>query len=540
LSRRDVLSHEHGTVFKKWTQKVPVCIVYPNSYYIGMSNLAVHLMYRELNSRPEVVCERLFVEDDGKDLSVESSRDVSSFELVFLTLPFEMDYPAIPKLLRDASIPLYARNRVGSNPIFVAGGISLMANPEPIADFIDLFIMGDVEACLPAFIDRYLEVRGKTREEILEELSKWPWAYNPRHMDVEYNGDGTVNSFSPKDFSVHIEHYRGRDLATSAIISSETEFSDMLLAEGTRGCPSRCAFCLAGNIYPFISDRLERIGGDVKDIGIIGGGISYHPHLADIIRNFKKMGIQPHLPSLRLDEVPLEVIDLLKDSIKTLTFGIEAGTEALRRCIGKNLTDRDIAERIEAMAHIKSFHFKFYFMLGLPGETRNDVEAIVELIKHILHLLVKKGSSKGRIGSITIHASPFVPKAATPFQWLAMEEMKELKERIAILKRGLGKVPNTHFTHESVKYSFLQGVFARGDRRLGDIILRLADGAGIAQIMRESPINLNFYVNRERKADEIFPWDFIKGKTTKEKLYTRLQTCLSYQSKILTEPDGLK
>ena len=362
---------------------------------------------------------------------------------------------------------------------------------------------------------------------MLDELSSWTWAYNPARLGVAYGEDGTVQGFVPPSFRVEVERYRGKGLATSAIMASDTEFADMLLVEGTRGCPSACAFCLAGNIYPFISDRLDRIGGDVRDVGIIGGGISFHPRLPEIMRRFDEMGVRVHLPSLRLDEVPLEVIDMIKTTIKTLTFGIEAGTERLRRCIGKPVSDADIADRVEAIAEMASFHFKFYFMVGLPGERREDVDAIVDLVKHILHLLVKKGSKKGRIGTVTVHASPFVPKAATPFQWLAMDEMKGLKEKMAILKRGLGKVPNTHFTHESIKYSFLQAVFARGDRRLKDVIVRCARGRPLQGCMRESPLNLAFYATRERREDELFPWDFIGGRTEKEDLLRRLRSCLS-------------
>jgi len=221
------------------------------------------------------------------------------------------------------------------------------------------------------------------------------------------------------------------------------------------------------------------------------------------------------------------VIDMIKTTIKTLTFCIEAGTERQRRRIGKPVSDRDIADRVEAIAEMASFHFKFYFMVGLPGESREDVDAIVDLVKHILHLLVKKGSKKGRVGTVTVHASPFVPKAATPFQWLAMDEMKGLKEKIAILRRGLGKVPNTHFTHESIKYSFLQAVFARGDRRLKDVIVRCAQGETLAKVMRESPLNPGFYATRERREDELFPWDFIGGRTEKKDLLLRLRSCLS-------------
>jgi radical SAM superfamily enzyme YgiQ (UPF0313 family) len=523
--REFLLSRERGTVFKKWTNRVSVCVVFPNSYYIGMSNLAVHLLYEALNHRPEVVCERVFLGDDGAALSLESGRPLSAFELVFFTLSFEMDYPNIPRILAGGGIEPGAGERSNSDPIVVGGGICAMANPEPVSSFFDLFILGDVEACLSLFIERYLTERGRRREDIIESLSGWKWVYNPMGLAVEYKEDGTIERLNPSSYSVEIERYCGGRLAASTISTSETEFSDMLLVEGTRGCPSRCPFCLAGNIYPFISDRLDHVGPDVRDVGIIGGGVSYHPHLADIIRRLAAQGVATHLPSLRLDEVSLEVIDLLKDSIKTLTFGLEAGTESLRRCIGKPLSDKDIFDRIEAMADLKSFHFKFYFMIGLPGESREDLEAIVVLVKHLLHLLVKKGSKKGRVGSITVHSSPFVPKPSTPFQWLPMEDVRELKEKVSILKRGLGKIANTHYTHESVKHSFVQAVFARGDRRLRDVIVRFSQGESLTKIMRENPVNLSFYATRERGTDEVFPWDFIGRAGEKENLRRRFARC---------------
>jgi radical SAM superfamily enzyme YgiQ (UPF0313 family) len=527
LDRREILSHERGAIRKKWTSRVPVCVVFPNTYYVGMSNLAVHLLYRYLNSRDEVVCERAFFDGSGDALSLESGRPLSSFEIVFFTLSFEMDYPNIPRMLAAGSVPALSRQRGEGAPLVVGGGVCAMANPEPLSAFFDLFLLGDVESCLPPFIERYLETRGEKKQRVLEELGAWDWAYNPVKLDVSYKEDGTIAGFAPPSYRARIERFKGRNLATSAIISGETEFGETFLVEGSRGCPSACAFCLAGNIYPFTVDRLEGIDEGVADIGIIGGGVSFHPGLYGIVKKLKERGQNVHLPSLRLDEVSLEVVDLLKDSIKTLTFGIEAGSESLRKRIGKPLSDNEIFDRIEKIAELKSFNFKFYFMVGLPGEQRQDVQAIVEMIKHLLHVLVKKGSSKGRIGSITVHASPFVPKAATPFQWLPMEDMRELKAKIALLKRELGKVANTHFTHESLKYSFLQGVFARGDRRLKDVITELSEGTSLTTLMKESPVNLNFYVTRERDEEEIFPWDFIDDEPHKRLLRRKMETCLS-------------
>ncbi|OPY78144.1 MAG: Radical SAM superfamily protein [Syntrophorhabdus sp. PtaU1.Bin153] len=521
------LSSEKGAIVRKWRDRVPVCVVYPNSYYIGMSNLATHILYRTLNSMPEIVCERCFFEEDGEVRSVESGRPLAAFECIFFSLSFELDFANIPKILNRSVLPALSSERRKGHPIMVAGGICVMANPEPVSSFIDLFIMGDIEATVPSFMNRYLEKRGKERDDLIGDLSSFDWVYNPKMLDASYGGDGTIEAFSPHDFSVTIRRYKGKSLGASAIITGNTEFSDMFLLEGTRGCPSRCPFCLLGNTYPFIYDRLSDVGTDARDIGIIGGGVSFHPHLIDIIQELSKMGKHVHLPSLRIDEVPLPVIELIKDEVKTLTFGIEAGSERLRRFVGKPLADNDIYDKMDAILAIKPFNLKLYFMVGLYGEERSDLEGILEMVKHIKHLMVKKGAKRGVVGTITVHVSPFVPKASTPFQWLPMEDTGTLKDRVAWLKKGLAKVDNTYFTHESVKYSFIQGILARGDRRTGDVVLRFSSGQSYSKVMRENPINLNFYTLRYREKNEQFPWDFITGKTRKERLYTILQSLIS-------------
>ena len=519
---RELLSKETGAVVKKWHGKTPVCVVFPNSYYIGMSNLALHILYKTLNSDPDIVCERCFFDEKDELRSLESGKPLASFDLIFVTLSFELDFVNILKILNRAGLAVLSSERKDGDPLVIAGGICVMANPEPVSRFFDLFIMGDVESTVPLFVKRYSETKEKKRHATISELNGFDWVYDPNTLDITYSPEGTVETFKPKDFSVTIESYKGKNLGTSAIITSETEFAGLFLVEGTRGCPSRCPFCLLGNTYSFSHDRLEKIPSDVEDIGIIGGGVSFHPRLLDIIRAMKEEGKRVHLPSLRVDEVTTELIELIRDEVKTLTFGIEAGSERLRKFIGKPLSNDEIYEKLEAILAMKPFNLKLYFMIGLYGEEKKDLEDILSMVKHIHHIMVKTGAPKGFMGSITVHVSPFVPKAFTPFQWLPMEEMDVLKEKITWLKKGLANVGNTYFTHESVKYSVVQGILARGDRRVGDAILRFSKEDSFAKVMRESPLNLNFYVHRERNKDEFFPWDFIKGRQKKETLWKRL------------------
>ena len=520
-SSKGPLAYEKGAIVKRWHNRIPVCVVYPNSYYIGMSNLALHILYTTLNSDPDIVCERCFFDETAEIRSVESGRPLASFALIFVSLSFELDYVNIPRILSRSRLPVAAEERKDGHPIIVAGGICVMANPEPVAGFMDLFIMGDIEATVPPFLERYREIKNRERERVIEELGVFDWVYDPRKLEVSYGKDGTIETLEPGNFAVRIKRYRGARLGISAIISSKTEFSDMFLAEGTRGCPSRCPFCLLGNTYPFRHDRLSAIESDEDDIGIVGGGVSFHPHLTEIVKEMKDRGKHVHLPSLRIDEVPIEVIELIQDEVKTLTFGIEAGNERLRRFIGKALSDQQIYEKMDDILSIKPFNLKFYFMIGLYGEERSDLEDMLETVKRIKHLMVKRGARKGVVGTITVHASPFVPKPWTPFQWLPMEDMSTLKDKVTWLKRGIGKVDNTYFTHESVKYSFVQGILARGDRRMGDAVLRFASGETYSKVMKESPLNLSFYASREREKDERFPWDFITGREKKETLYTK-------------------
>lgn len=384
-------------------------------------------------------------------------------------------------------------------------------------------VMGDIEATIPSFMERFIAGRDSGRGHIVDKLTALPFVYNPAGLSVRYGGDGRVEGFDPAGFAVTVERHKGEALGMSVMTTPNTEFADMVLVEGTRGCPSRCSFCLLGNLYGFRSEDIDVTVGEASDVGIIGGGVSYHPRITEIVADLSSRGIGVHLPSLRLDEVPLRLIELMKDTVKTLTFGVEAATESLRHLLGKPMTDEEILSRIDGIMALKSFNLKLYFMIGLPGETPGDIDAIPDLVKRIRHTMIKRGAPRGALGGITVHASPFVPKAATPFQWLPMADMAEMKQKVSRLTHAFGKIDNTYFTHDSVKFSFLQAVLARGDRHVSDTVVRLAHGTSLARILRESPVNLNFYALRDRPRDEVFPWDFIEGTIPKGKLRERGQ-----------------
>lgn len=304
---------------------------------------------------------------------------------------------------------MLASERKEGDPIVVAGGICVMANPEPVSKFIDLFILGDIEATVPLFMKKYLDTTGKNRHDVIQAMSRFKWVYNPVALDVTYASDGTIGDFKPHHHFITIENYGVKTLARLRSSQERQSLQTCSLLK-VHGGVRHSADSVLGNMYPFNYDRVERFHPDIEDIGIIGGGVSYHPRLVDIIKAMKKEGKHIHLPSLRVDETTTQLVELIQDEIKTLTFGIEAGSERLRKFIGKPLTDDEIYEKLETILVIKPFNLKLYFMIGLYGEDKKDLEDIISMVKHIHHIMVKTGAPKGIMGSITVHVSPFVPQ----------------------------------------------------------------------------------------------------------------------------------
>ncbi|NOX97598.1 MAG: radical SAM protein [Nitrospirae bacterium] len=502
-------------------------LVYPNSYFVGMSNLGFQAIYYQLNQRPDTYCQRLFL-DSSPLVSLEKGWPVNNFDIIAFSIPFELDYLNILKILDLAAIPLKGAERSDGYPLIIAGGIAVSANPEPLSEFIDLFVLGEGEEVVHELIDAYKAVRsqlsspkhrqaGRTgREEALKKLAEVEGIYVPRFYHVSYNENGTVKAIETEDAPGKVRRRWVKDIdryrTASHILTKGTEFGDMYLIEISRGCSENCYFCLAGYAYrPWRVRSLEKVFQEIEEgrkhrerIGFISTLASRHPQIEKICSKVLETKGKVSLASLRpgtLSKTLIEAMD--RSGQRTLTLAPETGKEALRRTLNKNVSDEEILKSVELVADFTVPNLRLYFIIGLPGEDDDDIVAIADLVGKIRkRLFVSK-----KPGKITVSVNPFVPKASTSFQGMRMEEGKTLSRRLKILKKELRNLKNINFIHESVKWSLWQGILSRGDRRLGNVLLSTYRWEGDwRRALREEGLDESFYLRRGRSAEEIFPW----------------------------------
>ena len=549
-----LLAREQGTIRKSWEHKTAVALVYPNSYYVGMSNLGFQSVYRLLNGLPEAVCERAFLpeRDEQHELrrsrhplfSLESCRPLRDFDIVAFSLSFENDYPAVLTLLELAGIPLLRSRRNGDVPLIMAGGVCAFLNPEPLAEFIDLFIIGEGEEVLPRLITVFHRHRekGTAREVMLEELTQMEGIYVPALYEVRYHPSGTIESFVPKgNAPARVRRAAPASLdrhpAHSAIITPFTEFSSMFLMEVSRGCPYGCNFCCLGSAYRPVRKRsLESLTATAAlgikancRIGLIGATLSDHPQITSLCDFILEQGGTFSVTSLRIDLVNEDFIRLLKKSgHQTITLAPETGSERLRKLINKNLSDEQIFKTLEIIAVHRFRHVKLYFLIGLPTETAFDIDCISELTKRMQHHLLKANPRSRYPESITLSINAFIPKPGTPFQWHPFEEIASLQAKLKGIKNSLKKEKKVTVTWDLPKWSYLQCLLSRGDRRVGKILMAAHEmGGSFLKAYRQVDVNPDFYVYRHRSLDEVLPWDFIDHGLSKADLaaaYIRSQS----------------
>ena len=493
-----------------------------------MSNLGFQTVYYLLNKIDHVVCERAFLPEDGgfsssRILTIESKRPISDFDIIAFSVSFENDYSNILTILKNARLPLQSTSRRYPHPLVVAGGVACFLNPEPIAIFIDCFLMGETEELFPLFFDIYKP--DDDRESCLKSLAvNIPGTYVPAFYNTLYNPDGTILSFEPVcDVPDKIKRVYPRDISNtstcSTIITPETTFKDTFLIEIGRGCPHGCRFCAAGYIYrPPRFRSISTIkkcmaqGSLLTDkIGLVGAAVSDLPEIEKLLDIVLKNDIKMSFSSLRADSITPELVSVLKQSkIKTATIAPDAGSERMRRVINKGINEEDIFNAVEILVGSGILNLKLYFMIGLPTETMDDVMAIINMCRQIKKIFLHKSRERKKIGKITVSLNSFVPKPFTPFQWVAMDNSRSLKAKVKQIKNGLKSVANMRLKVNTHKSAYIQALFSRGDRLVARILsLALETRGNWPKTFKTSDINSDFYVTRERFTDEIFPWDFI-------------------------------
>lgn len=509
-----------------------VAIVYPNTYFVGMSNLGLHIIYEEINLHPSSVCERIFLPEkkelDAYDktktplMSVETQRPMHQFDVVAFDVTFEMDYFHIPLMLRHGRVPVTSEARTGFDPIVIAGGPCATFNPEPFADFIDAFIIGEGEGIVTAVLERIRKGRenGESREETIFALAQIdgvyvPVLYTPQYDDKEQFIGYDIADGAPKIIRRHFEPLTSG--GETVIATNFTEFGAMYIIEVARGCGRHCRFCMAGYCFrvPRVRpldilkegvDRAEKLG---KKVGLMGAAISDYPEVDELVTYIRSKDMRYSCASLRADSLTQAVVDGLAESgQKTITIAPETGSERLRRVINKGISEENLRTAAQLSAKSGIQHMRLYIMIGLPTETDEDIDAIIGLAERTQAHMAEVGC-KGRL---TLSINPFIPKPFTPFQWMAMDHQKSVEKKLQYIKKSLQKNRRIEVLVESPKEAYIQGVLARGDRRLGKVLAACALDRGSKSFkseMKKVGLDMDDCNYRERKFEDYLPWSHL-------------------------------
>jgi radical SAM superfamily enzyme YgiQ (UPF0313 family) len=539
---------EKGAILKGRKASLSIALVYPNVYRVGMANLGFQFLYRYLNSFSDIRAERFFLPDIAPEkhgrprgaVSEETARSLTDFPLIAFSIPFENDYPNVLKILSAAGIPPLENDRRPGDPVIIAGGVSISMNPEPLAPFLDLAFIGEIDeeaaenfASLLADILSDPSMFRMDRKSFKKQFQNIPGVYVPSAYKFHFTEIGTITDISAEPgfpHRIHAVKRRSKEssIPVSVLFTSQAEFGESFLVETNRGCGRGCRFCAGGWIhFPVRHAEFARFRQEVDEaidsgrtIGLIGSDLAGHPELEEILAHIVEGGGKFSLSSIRPEGLTPRVMKFLaRAGQKTATLAPETASPRMKKVIGKEIASERFYELVDQLVTAGIPNLRFYFMVGLPTETCEDVESIVEFVLQSRKIFVEASRPKKKIGKIGIQVNAFVPKPWTPFQWAAMLTNNELERRFRIIRKALSKEPNLVVRFESAKQAVIQGLLSRGDRRVAPAVLRAADQTGgLSGVIRKSSIDLNFYVHRERSADEIFPWDVTFHGITKKKL----------------------
>ena len=561
------IGNEVNSVMKDPEQAdIRFAMCFPDVYEIGMSHLGIQILYHMFNERPDVWCERVYSpwpdldarmrKDNIPLFALESQEPIRSFDFLGITIQFEMCYTNILQVLELSGIPLEASERTEEDPIVIGGG-PCVYNPEPIAEFFDIFYIGEGETAYDQLFDAYKKnkAEGKSRREFLEAACQIPGIYVPMFYDAEYHEDGTLRSFTrnyekapemiEKQVLMDVTH---APYPKAPVVPFIKATQDRVVLEIQRGCIRGCRFCQAGMIYRPTRERdveelkkwadtmLKTTG--YEEISLSSLSSSDYSKLPELINYLMEIcperGVNISLPSLRIDAFSLDVMKKVQDIKKSsLTFAPEAGSQRMRNVINKGLTEEDILEGAGKAFEGGWNKVKLYFMLGLPTETEEDIKGIAHLSEKIAerYYEIPKDQRNGKC-QITASSSFFIPKPFTPFQWAPMNRKEEFLEKARIVKaevRAMLNQKSIRYNYHEADISMLEGVLARGDRRTAKVVLQAYRNGALfdswseyfrpeawEKAFEETGIDPDFYTVRERSVDELLPWDFINAGVSKK------------------------
>lgn len=530
-----IMAGEQGTMVFPPGSRQGFALVYPNTYHVGMSNLGFQIIYQQINSRGDTACERLFLPDRKIEpeyirtktplMTIETQRPLYEFPLIGFSLTFEMDYFNFLQILSLGKVPLVAADRDEQDPFIIIGGPCATFNPEPLADFVDVCIIGEGEEVIHEILDTYYQGRaqGLMRREILFNLAQIEGVYVPAFYQPEYKEDGTIQRISVaagvpqkirRRFIAELDKYE----AQTVVLTEDTEFGNMFLIEVARGCGRHCRFCMAGYCFrnPRVRalDKLKVAIQKAKEfrgkVGLMGAAISDYPEIDALCHAVLEQDMHMSVASLRADTLTEGLVDALVISKhKTITLAPEAASLRLRRVINKSITDEHLYHSIQLAVAAGIPHIRLYIMIALPFEEQEDIEEIVTLAENIKSYMESVGSK----GKLTLSVNPFIPKPFTPFQWMSMLPMNEVEAKLKFISTRLRQKKNIEVLVESPKEAYMQAIFARGDRRLGAVLLEAHQRGGMKnfkQVIKTMGLSQDHYLYRQwDEHHEILPWQVL-------------------------------
>lgn len=533
---RDLLSREVGYVTKPHANRLRVALVFPNTYFVGMSNLGFQTVYRLFNNHPDIVCERAFLppkqelaalrESGARLVTLESQTALSDFDVIAFSVSFEWDYTNVLSLLRLAGVPLRASERDGRHPLVVVGGAVTFVNPEPLAPFADVIAAGEGEALIGALADA---CGAPSRDETLRRLAQARGFYVPAFYEVAYGPSGAIAAVTPREGTgapatvrkAALKATDDVDPPATSIFTPDTEFGSRFLVEVVRGCANLCRFCWAGyNYLPVrafptarILDLAQAARAHANRVGLVSIALCDHPDIEHLLRSLAGMGYSISPASLRLDDLTPTIVSLLKESgERTLTIAPETGSDRLRRVINKTVTNDEILDRAELIFSSGIENLKLYYMIGLPSEDDDDLAAIAELTGRLRAIMLKHARARGRIGRIVASVNPLVPKPGTTYQWLPMETAESIERKMKRLRGLVAGLDNVYFNIKSERHSYYQALLSLGDRRVAAAIEQAeANGGQWRRAVKDAGLDGDFYIYRDRSADAVLPWSIIDG-----------------------------